>query len=232
MLQGMFIETVHQWLPVRECSIQKVEDTKAQLKEQHRKINIYITSGSIALTLAGLLLAPFTFNATLGLIFLGGAIYLSSSFVNEFIEKSKVKVIEEELKQDTHEVKAMQETAEEIETIIQNSHRKCPDVSTDTFVFVLAVIFAKGAFRTSTIGIRIAELVAAGALEIGAVSKGVTAATKALNIILIPTDIVEIVRSGVSTDKESQTKSIEELNKLASELEKQRKNIKELTKIN
>ena len=45
--------------------------------------------------------------------------------------------------------------------------------------------------------------------------------------MLIPTDIVEIVRSGDSTDKELQTKSIEDLDLLA----KQRKNIMKLIEI-
>lgn len=50
-----------------------------------------------------------------------------------------------------------------IETIIQNSHKSVwPDVSANIFVFVLAVVFAKGVYWAGTIGIKIAELVAAG----------------------------------------------------------------------
>ena len=77
---------------------------------------------------------------------------------------------------------------------------------------------------------RVAELIAYGNLEIGiialrvggAAAKGIAAAGIVLNVVLIPIDITEIIRSSHSLRKGSQTKAIKQLTDTLKKLKEQK----------
>ena len=91
--------------------------------------------------------------------------------------------------------------------------KKCKGVDKNK---VVVEVLGQGFLRASNVGMRTAEIVAANtvALEIGAAAlriggtaaKSVAAVGLVLNVVLIPIDLVEIVRSSVSLAKGSQTK--------------------------
>ena len=248
VLEKQFTTAVRDWLPVREITIQEVKDTAEKMQEHHRKVNISRITGSTvsiagtAIAIFGIGLAPFTLGTSLGfstagigLAVAGGTTVAGASIADVFIEKSNMKDVQMRIDRDFEKVKAIQGITEKMEKIIQEIHEKCPNVSTTTLLVIFAKVFAQSAFRTG----RIAELVVAGTLGIGAsalqlggaAARGIAGIALALNIVLIPIDIIEIVRSGVSLQKGSQTKAIEKLNALASELETQREKIKERANI-
>ena len=231
-LQRKFTEAVKQWLPVRTITIQEIKDTAKKLQEHHRNVNISRISGSTAsiagsvMAIVGFGLAPVTLGASIGLSAVGigiavagGATTAGASIADIFIQKSNLKEVQNRLDRDFEQVKAIQGIAEKIEKIITKIHKKCPNVSTTTFIAVIAEVFTQGLFRTGRVGIKIVELIALGSLEIGAAAfrvggaaaKGIAGAALALNIVLIPIDIIEIVRSGISLGEGSQTKAIEKL---------------------
>ena len=246
VLQRKFTEAVRQWLPVRTITIHEIRDTANKLQEHHRNVNISRISGSSAsiagsvMAIVGFGLAPVTFGASIGLsaagiviAVAGGAAVAGASVADIFIEKSNLKEVQDRLDRDFKQVKAIQGIAERIEKIIQKIREKCPNVSATTFIAVFAEVFAQGLVQTGRVGIKIAEFIVLGSLEIGAAAlrvggaaaKGIAGAAIAINIVLIPIDIIEIVRSGINLAKGSQTKAIEKLNALASELEDQKKSL-------
>ena len=246
-LQRKFTEAVRQWLPVRIRTIQEIRDTANKLQEHHRNVNISRITGSSAsiagsvMAIVGFALTPVTLGASIGLsaagigiAVAGGATVAGASVADVFIEKSNVKDVQNRLDRDFKQVKAIQGIAERIEQIIQEIRKKCPNVSTTTFIAVFAEVFTQGIIQTGRVGIKIAEFIVLGSLEIGAAAfrvggaaaKGIAGAAIALNIVLIPIDIIEIVRSGISLAKGSQTKAIEKLNALALELENQKESLK------
>ena len=246
-LQKNFTEAVRQWLPVRNRTIQEIKDTAKKLQEHHRNVNISRIAGSTAsiagtgMTILGLGLAPFTLGASLGIsaagigiAAAGGATVAGASIADIFIEKSNLEDVQKRIDRDFEKVKEIQRIAERMKNIIQDIRKKCPEIGDDTFLEVFAAVFTQGVFRGSSVGLKIAELVVAGSVGIGAsairlggaAAKGIAGAALALNIVLIPIDLIEIVRSGISLGEGSQTRAIEKLNALALELEDQKESIK------
>ena len=86
---------------------------------------------------------------------------------------------------------------------------------------------------------RVAELIAYGNLELGVLAlrvggvaaKGIAAAGIVLNVILIPIDIAEIIRSSHSLRKGSQTKAIKQLTDTVKQLKKQKAAFENLIKV-
>ena len=246
-MQRKFTEAVKQWLPVRTITIQEIEDTAKKLQEHHRRVNIFqITGSSVSIAgsvtaIIGFGLAPVTLGASLGLsaagigiAAAGGATAAGASVADKFIEKSNLKEVQMRIDRDFEQVKEIQGIAERIKKIIQKIHKECPNISATTIIALFAEVFTQGLFRTGRIGIKIAEVIVHSTLEIGvsalrvggAAAKGIAGAAIVLNIVLIPIDIIEIVRSGISLAKGSQTKAIEKLKTLASELENQKESLK------
>jgi hypothetical protein len=78
-----------------------------------------------------------------------------------------------------------------------------------------------------------------GSLEIGvlalrvggAAAKGIAAAGIVLNVVLIPIDLAEIIRSGNSIRKGSQTKAIKQLTRTIEQLKEQKADIEALIEV-
>ena len=242
-LQRKFTEAVQRWLPVRTITIQKIRDTAKILEEHHSKItgSTAAIAGS-GMAFLGLVLAPVTLGVSLGLsaagiglAAAGGATAAGASSADKFIEKSILEGVQNQIDRDFEKVKEIQRIAERMKNIIQDIRKKCPEIKNDTFLEVFTAVFTQGVLRRSIVGVKIIDLVVAGFIGIGASALRVGgAAAKGMagtGLALIPIDLIEIVRSGISLGEGSQTKAIKKLNALALDLEDQRESLKEQANI-
>ena len=237
-----------QWIPVREVTIQEIQRTIKNLKVHHRNVNISRITGSATsiigstMAIVGFAIAPITFGASIGLsvggiliAVAGGGTAAGASIADIVIQKSNVKHAQEQLTRDYDQLNAIREIAEVIKTKVDELRQQCKGVSPAQFAVVLGEVLTQGFLRTSNLGMRLAELAVLGTLEVGAAAvrvggaaaKGIAAAGIVLNVILIPIDLIEIVRSSVSLAKGSQTKAIKQLNEIAIQLENQKQALKQ-----
>ena len=220
------------------------------MKVHHRNVNISRITGSTAsiagsaLAITGFALAPVTFGASIGLSVSGIAIALAggstaagASIADTVIEKSNVKHTQQQIKDDYDQLYTIQVIAKVIKNnATTDGRQKCPAVGKDKLVAMFGEVLAQGFLRVSNVGVRVAEIAAFNTLEMGAAAlrvggaaaKGVAAAGIALNAVLIPIDLIEIVRSSISLARGSQTKAIEKLNDLVEQLEQQKQAMTEL----
>ena len=247
-LNKRFCKAVVQWIPVREITIQEIQKTIENLKVHHRNVNISRITGSTAsiagstMAIVGFAIAPFTFGASIGLsvsgialAVAGGGTAAGASIADIVIQKSNVKHAQEQLARDYDQLNAIRELAETIKKKIDDIKQQCQGVSPAQFVVVFGEVLTQGVVRTGNLGMRLAELAVFGTLEIGAAAvrvggaaaRGIAAAGIALNVVLIPIDLIEIVRSSVSLAKGSQTKAIKQLTDIAVQLEEQKQAIKQ-----
>ena len=103
---------------------------------------------------------------------------------------------------------------------------------------VFGEVLTQGSFRFGNLGIRLAELAVFSGLKIGAAAlraggaaaRGVAVAGIVLNMVLIPLDLSEIVRSSISIARGSQTKAMKQLTDLVEQLKLQKEDITEQDK--
>ena len=247
-LNNRLCRAIEQWLPVRDVTIQEIQKTIENLKVHHRNVNISRITGS-ATSIAGSLmailgfgLAPVTFGASIGLsvsgialAVAGGSTAAGASIADIVIQKSNVKHAQEQLTRDYDQLEAIQEIAKKTKDKIDAIRQECQGVGKAQFAAVFGEVFTQGFVRTSNLGMRLAELAVFGTLEVGAVAvrvggaaaKGIAAAGIVLNVLLIPIDLIEIVRSSFSLARGSQTKAIKRLTEIVEQLEEQKKTIRQ-----
>ena len=241
-----FHTRVEEWIPVREETIQKIKTTTANLKVHHRNVNISRITGSTvsivgsAMAIAGFAIAPITFGASVGLsvpgialAVAGGGTAAGASIADTVIQKSNVRQAQEQLRDDYDQLHTIYVIDKVIENNVTIAERHNCRVGKDKLVGVFGEVLTQGFLRASNVGVRVAEIAAFNTLEIGAAAvrvggaaaKGIAAAGIALNAVLIPIDLIEIVRSSVSLAKGSQTKAIKKLTDIVEQLEEQKKAI-------
>ena len=237
---------VQQWIPVRDVTIEEIEKTIEKLKVHRKNVNIARITGSgvsVAGSLIAILgfgLAPVTLGASLALsaggialAAAGGGTAAGASITDAVLQTSNVKHVQDQLARDNKQLDAISQTATEIKKVFDSTRQKCPGISTRVFAAVFGGVIIQGFARTTNVAVRVAELIAYGNLEIGALAlrvggaaaKGIAAAGIVLNVILLPLDLAEIIRSGNSLRKGSQTKAIEQLTDIVQKLKKQKKTI-------
>ena len=248
-LQTKFDTQVQQWIPVRNVTIAEVERTIERLTVHHKNVNISRITGSSAsiagslIAIVGFGLAPVTFGASIGLSVggialaaAGGGTAAGASITDIFIQKSKIKHVQDQLDRDYQLLDKISQTAKEIKKEIDGTRRKCPGISTRQFAVIFGEVFTQGIARTTNVAVRLAELGVYGTLEIGvlalrvggAAAKGIAAAGIVLTVVLIPIDIAEIIRSSISLKKGSQTKAIKQLTDTVKQLKEQKAAIENL----
>ena len=246
-LHSEFCTKVEEWIPVREETTQKIEQIIEDLKVHHRNVNISRITGSAtsiagsAMAITGFALAPVTFGASIGLSVGGVALAVAgdstatgASIADIVIQKSNVKQAQERLREDYDQLHTIQVIAKVINRSDSTDARKeCPGVGKKKHIAVCGEAFTQGFIRASNVGVRAAEMAAFNTLEIGAAAlrvgstaaKGIAAAGIALNVVLIPIDLVEIVRSSISLAKGSQTKAMTQLKEIVTQLKQQKQDM-------
>ena len=248
-LHRKFCREGEEWIPIREETIRKITETIESLKVHHRNVNISRITGSAVsiagstMAIVGFILTPFTLGVSLGLsvpgialAVAGGGAATGASIADIVIQKSNVNKAQEQLTLDYDKLSTIYATAKEIQKIIDEIRQRCDEVSTTEITKVFGEIVIQGFFRTSNVGIKITELAVFSALEIGAAAlrvgstaaRGIAAAGIVLNVVLIPIDVIEIVRSSVSLARGSQTKAMKQLDVLIEQLQQQKQAITEL----
>ena len=248
-LTNRFGRAIEQWIPVRDVTIQEIQRTIDNLRVHHRNVNISRITGSLTsiagstMAIVGFAIAPVTFGASIGLsvggialAVAGGSTAAGASIADIVIQKSNVKHAQEQLTRDYDQLKAIREIAEQINTQIDAVKQECQGVSSAQFAVVFGEVLTQGIVRTSNLGMRLAELAVFGTLEVGAAAvrvggaaaKGIAVAGIVLNVVLIPIDLIEIVRSSVNLARGSQTKAIKRLNEIVKQLQEQLQTIREI----
>lgn len=246
-LHKRFHDAVEQWIPVRDSSIQEIQKTVDKLREHHKNVNISRIAGSTAsiaggtMAIIGFAIAPLTFGASIGLsvsgialAVAGGTTAAGASIADVVIQKSNVKYAQKQLDHDYELLDEICDLANKINETIKMTKDKCPEITLGEFAVVFGEVLGQGAVRTGNMGLKIPELAVLGTLEIGATAlrfgsaaaRGIATAGIVLNVVLIPIDLIEIVRSSVSLAKGSQTRAITRLTEVEKELEKQKESIK------
>lgn len=228
-----FYIAIEKWIPVREETIEKIETSIETLRVHHRNVNISrITGSTVAiagttLALVGLALTPVTFGASIGLsvggtalAVTGGGTAAGASIADRVIEKSNIKQAQEQLTRDYEKLKEIRDIAEDINSKTNDIRQQCPGVSSAQFDGVLGkIILGRVALPNS------------GTASIGstlgsALISSITVAGELLNVVLMPINMIEIVRSSVSLAKGSQTRAIKQLKDLVEKLIEQKEAIK------
>ena len=249
-LHSEFRTKVEEWIPVREETTLKIRTTIENLKVHHRNVNISRIMGSTtsiagsALAITGFALAPVTLGVSIGLsvggialAVAGGGTAAGASITDTVIEKSKVKHAQQQIRDDYDQLHTIQVVAKVIKcNATTDGREKYLAVGEGKLVAMFGEVLTQGFLRASNVGVRVAEIAAFNTLEMGAAAlrvggaaaKGVASAGIVLNAVLIPIDLIEIVRSSISLARGSQTKAIKKLNDIVEQLEQQKEAITEL----
>ena len=167
---------------------------------------------------------------------LGGATAAGASIVDTLIEKSNIKDIQKQLDDDNLQVEVIQQMAKDIQEAIETTQANIQVGSAVT----IGIQVVTGAARIGNVGMKATEIAASGTLQLGAAAlraggsaaKGVARVALGLNIVMIPIDLAEIIRSGYRLRNGSLTEAVEKLNTLAVQLQEQMESLKNETKIN
>ena len=189
-------------------------------------------------------LAPVTLGASLGLsvggiglAVLGGGTAAGASIADIAIQTSNVKDAQEHLVHDYDQLNVISALARAIDIEeINDKRQKCSDDSTKEVAKVVGETLFHGISRTGNLSMRLAELGVSSTLEIGAAAlkvggtaaRGIAAVGIALNVVLIPIDLAEIIRSSRSLKKGSETKAIEQLNQILDKLKHHKQDVIEV----
>ena len=195
------------------------------------------------MAITGFALAPVTFGGSLGLSIpgialavAGGTTAAGASIADIVIQKTNVKQAQKQLKDDYDRLSTIYALAKAIETEINELKQKCKAVSDSELALIFGEVIVQGFARTSSVGMKVTELALLSVLEIGATAlrvggaaaKGIAAAGIALNVVLIPIDLIEIVRSSVSLRRGSQTTATKKMDGILTQLVEQKKGIGEV----
>ena len=143
-----------------------------------------------------------------------------------------MKQAQEQLKEDYDQLYTIQVIAKTIDsntTAATGAREECLEVGKNK---VVGKVLGQGSLRASTVGVRAAEIAVSNTLEIGAAALriGGTAAKSiaVVGLVLIPIDLIEIVRRSVSLAKGSQTKAVEKLIEIVEQLKQQLSELKSI----
>lgn len=220
-LQRRYHDAVIIWLPVRDITIQQVQEAAEELRIHLRNVNIVRVTGASTsiggslLAILGFGLAPVTFGGSIalsavgiGIAVAGGVTAAGASIADIAIEKSNMKDVQQQINRDYEELKAILELTDKMNIIISETKSLCPDIDNSTFAILIAdVSVIKGGRLRIT-----------AALTIGGTAER-SIACIASNIAFTPIDVIAIVRNGWKLG--SETKVVIKLREVAAEMEKQ-----------
>ena len=218
-----------------------------KLVTHHRNVNISRITGALVgiggsgIAILGFALAPVTFGASLGLTIggvaiatAGGATAAGASIVDIVIAKTGVKEAQEQIDFDQNKLKEIALIQDQIREQNERIREKCPDLKeVDIFRVTDVFSYVQGIARAGNLAFRVGEAAGISALEFGSLglraagvaARAVATAGIVLNVVIIPLDIIEIVRSGWNIAHGNETKASKQLREKANELEEQKNEI-------
>ena len=236
-----------EWKGNRENTVKTIRATAEKLVKHHRNVNISRITGSLTaiggsgIAILGFALTPVTFGASLGLTIAGagiavagGATATGASIVDTVITKTGVKGVQEQYEFDQDKMKEIDLIQDQIQKQNDRIREKCPDLK-DVDIFRVTDVFsyAQGIAKVGNLAYRVGEAAGISAVEFGslglraagAVAKGVATAGIVLNVVIIPLDIIEIVKSGWNIKEGNESKAAKQLREKADQLERQKNEI-------
>ena len=236
-----------EWKGIRENTIKTMRTTADNLVTHHRNVNISHITGSLAaiggsgIAILGLALTPVTFSASLGLTIAGAGIAAAggvtaagASIADTAIAKTGVKEAQALLEYDQDKLKKIDLVHDQIQEQNERIRERCPDLK-DVDIFRVTDVFsyAQVIGKVGSLAFRIGEAAGTSAVEFGSlglraagvVARSVATAGIVLNVVIIPIDIIEIVRSGWNIAQGNETKASQQLREKADELEQQKNEI-------
>ncbi|XP_029206508.2 apolipoprotein L3-like [Acropora muricata] len=131
MLRMDLINDFVRWIPIRQRTMEQLEELATKLHEHHRNVNISTITGASmgtlggALSIAGLIAAPFTFGAGLivslvgaGIGGAGGLVMSGSKVVEIILEKLGLKDVQAAIKEDHDACTKLQQQLDCLEDFI------------------------------------------------------------------------------------------------------------------
>ena len=220
---------LQQWISIREDTIQQIHNTIENLKFHHRNVNISRIGGSTmsivgsAIAIGSIVMAPATAGLSLSLPVIGAALAVAgggatvgASIADVLIQKSNVQQAQQQLTRDYEQLYVISALATAIQRRVDDEREReqCQGISTPKLHVraELGVALTQDIFRT---GIRIASIGGTVATITGVVT----------NMITIPFDLIEIVRSSSSLANGSETDAVKELSKIVEQLEQEKEAI-------
>nr|KAG5710625.1 hypothetical protein BaRGS_013271 [Batillaria attramentaria] len=211
----------------------KIKDIIEDLNEHHRNVTIAKTTGTAAsvaggvAVAAGFLLAPFTFGASVavglagaGVAAAGGLVTAGAEVTETIITNNNVKQVQEDLESlqsKTKEYEALCEILEEDDDLFQELKKlgKAGKTGAKTAYRIIKAVRAAKAARAA--GTSVA--VAAGSAGAKLLSKSFVA----LNVILLPLNIYDLVKSSVALAENEDSPASADLEKLCRKLKEIKK---------
>ena len=240
---------VAEWVPLRQQSIENVQKIVEELPKHHKNVNISRITGSAAsiggsiVAIVGFALTPVTLGASLGLSIAGigvavagGATAVGASIADTVIERHNIKGIQNKLDDDFKKLKELNDLAEELKRIVEETERQCPTLKSSEVFGLFTVSALNFGVRAGNIAFKAAELGVVGGLEIGVIAlRSASIAARAISgvaigasALLIPIDLAEIIRSIYSMAKHNnKTKSVRKLEEYVDELIEQKERIEQ-----
>ena len=226
MMIREFCRAVRKWIPVRESTIQEILNMIEKLRMHHRNANTARVAGSAtsiiggAMAIAGLALAPVTFGVSMGLsaggmalAAAGGTTAAGASIADIGIQKSNMMHTQQLLERDYKQLNEIYMIAEKIVSRIDDTRQHCPDVNAAKFDTAVGEILGLATLP-----------------DIKPIVFTSTTCTASCEV-LIPIDLIEIVRSSVSFARGPPTKAIETLNEIVQQLQEQKNSIKKIAQV-
>ena len=246
-LQKKRRDLVCEWKGRREATIKTMRTTADNLVTHRRNVNISRITGSLAaiggsgIAILGFALTPVTFGASLGLTIAGAGIAAAggltaagASIVDTVITKTGVREAQAQLEFDQDKLKDIDLVQDQIKEQNDRIREKCPDLK-DVDIFRITDVFsyAQGIAKVGNLAFRVGEAAGISAVEFGSlglraagvVARGVATAGIILNVVIIPLDIIEIVRSGWNIKKGNESEASIKLREKANEFEQQKNEI-------
>ena len=213
-------QAIIKWIDTRKKTIRLLRETADKIQLHHRNVSaaklggngLAVAGGIIAIV--GLALTPATFGASASLIIAGtvigaagGVTGISATVADWIIEKCGVKSAQKQYNYDIEQLKEVLRCEKKSLT----KPTRFEDVAVSG-----ALILSKGTVSLVDTGFFIAKFAGKEVAKAGIVTSA----------IVIPIDLIDIVRNGCNVVSGGETKASKELRELASELERQMNNLK------
>ena len=229
-----------------------VQNTAANLMKHRRNVNISRITGSIAaiggsgIAILGIALIPVTFGGSVLLTISGTAVATAggltaagASIADTLITKSGVTEAQKQVIYDQDKLREIQRIQEQIENQNKKIREKCPDLNEVDIFMVTAVSSKKllsiiqGTARVANLAFKIGTVAVMGAAEVGvlglrvggAVVRSMAAAGIILNVVIIPIDLIQIVRNGWNIYNGNESQASKRLCEIAVKLEQEKRKI-------
>ena len=232
-LQKKHRDHVCEWEGRHETTINTIRTTAEKLVTHNQNVNISHITGSLVaiggsgVAILGFALNTVTFGAAIGLTIVGavvatagGATAAGASIVDTVITKTGVKEAQAQLEFDQDKLKEIELIQDQIKEQNEKIKEKCPDLKkVDIFrvTDVISYMYVQQVAKTANLAFRVGEVARISAAEFGAlglrsagivrIASGVVIAGIVLNVVVIPIDVIEIVRSGWNIKKGNESKA-------------------------